>query len=583
MLIPLQASEEIAWVTLTLGLLGGLALFLLGIEMMTNALKILAGGGLKKLLERMTTNRFKAALTGAFVTAVINSSSVTTVLVVGFISAGAMSLSQSIGVIMGANIGSTFTAQVIAFKVTTLALPMIAAGYLASVLARQEKIRESGTMLLGLGLLFLGMGVMSDATYPLRTHEPFIALMQRMNNPLLGIGVGMLFTALVQSSAATTGIVIMLATQGFVTLEAGIALAFGANIGTCVTALLAAIGKPREAVQAAVVHVLFNVLGVLIWLPLIGTLADFVIHVSPKSPELEGVARIAAECPRQIANAHTLFNIANTLIFIWFTAPLAAAVQRLVPLREGEDEIPQPKFLERQLLDTPSLALANTRLELTHLGGLVVNVTDRLAPVVTEGGSREISTFDRPIEGIRTIHRAIVVHLGLLSRRDLSYDQSRETEVFITIGNELLNIAEVVPHVILNIARERSRMGIRFGESTVRVIWELAKSVRLELGRVVVAVAHTDGELAKEIIDDKDIIHRQGAAAKAHLVRRLAETEGDRYEAYRLESEIVTALKRIYYHIKRIAKTLAEAELEIEVGEIHPEGNEAESDQGPER
>jgi phosphate:Na+ symporter len=565
---PLQSESDIAWAALTLGLLGGLALFLLGIEMMTDALKLLAGGGLKKLLEKMTTNRVKAALTGAFVTAIINSSSVTTVLVVGFITAGAMTLSQSIGIIMGANIGSTFTAQVIAFNITALALPMIAIGYALSVLVQTEKVRQGGKMLLGLGMLFLGMGLMGDATNPLRTYEPFIELMRQMESPLLGIGVGLLFTALVQSSAATMGIAITLASQGFITLEAGIALSFGANIGTCVTALLAAIGKPREAIQAAVVHVTFNVLGVLLWLPFIGLLAQVVTGLSPEQPELEGIARLAAETPRQIANAHTFFNVANTLIFIWFTGPMALLVQRLVPRRAGEEEIPKPKYLERKLLDTPSLALANTRLEIVGLGEMVVNLAGRVEPAVAQGGLRQIGSIDRPVEGIRTIHRAILIHLGLLSRRGLTRAQSREIETFITVANELLNISEVVPNVLINIARERSRLGIRFGDSTVLVLQNLGEMVKSELARTVEAIAHSDGELAKQIMEAKETIHARAAEAKAHLARRLADTEGDRYEAYRLESEIVTALKRIYYHIKRIAKTIAESELHEEVGEI---------------
>jgi len=569
--VPLQAESEIAWVALTLGLLGGLALFLLGIEIMTDALKLLAGGGLKKLLERMTTNRVKAALTGAFVTAVINSSSVTTVLVVGFISAGAMTLSQSVGIIMGANIGSTFTAQVIAFNVTALALPMIAIGYGVSILIQVEKVRQGGKMLLGLGMLFLGMGLMGDATAPLRTYEPFIELMRRMENPVLGIGIGLLFTALVQSSAATMGIAITLASQGFITLEAGIALSFGANIGTCVTALLAAIGKPREAVQAAFVHVIFNVLGVLLWLPFIGVLANVVTDFSPHHAELEGVARLAAECPRQIANAHTFFNVANTFIFIWFTQPLALLVQRLVPTREGEEGIPKPKYLEPRLLQTPSLALANTRLEITRLGEMVDGLAGKVGPLVTRGNPRQVAALERPIEGIRAIHRAILVHLGLLSRRGLTRAQSVEVESFITVANELLNISEVVTQVFLNIARERGRLGIRFGETTVAVLQGVAAAVRAELKRTVEAIEQSDGDLAKAIIQAKETIHAKAADAKIHLARRLAETEGDRYEAYRLESETVTGLKRVYYHIKRIAKTIAETELREDVGEIDEE------------
>ncbi|MCP4001426.1 MAG: Na/Pi cotransporter family protein, partial [Gammaproteobacteria bacterium] len=204
------------------------------------------------------------------VTGVLNSSSVTTVLVVGFISAGVMNLTQSVGVIMGANIGSTITAQLLAFNLSAYALLPIAVGFFMIFTAKREKVKFLGMMLMGLGLVFFGMGIMSSAMTPLRSYQPFMDFLARMERPLLGILAGAVFTGLVQSSAATVGIAIAMATEGLLSLPGGIALALGANIGTCVTALLAALGKPAEAVRAAIVHIFFNILGVLIWLPFIG-------------------------------------------------------------------------------------------------------------------------------------------------------------------------------------------------------------------------------------------------------------------------------------------------------------------------
>jgi phosphate:Na+ symporter len=232
-------ANAINWLNLAMGLFGGLAMFLFGMEQMSEGLKAAAGETLKDVLARLTKNRFMGALTGAFVTAILNSSSVTTVLVVGFISAGFMSLAQSVGVIMGANVGSTFTAQIVAFNVTQYALIMVAAGFLMLFTGKAENTRHYGSMVMGLGLVFYGMGVMGDAMLPLRSYQPFLDLMVRMENPLLGILVGAIFTGLVQSSAATTGIAIVMASSGLITLPAGIALAFGANLGTCVTAILA--------------------------------------------------------------------------------------------------------------------------------------------------------------------------------------------------------------------------------------------------------------------------------------------------------------------------------------------------------
>jgi len=235
-----QGAEEVngsfSWGDMTMGLFGGLALFLFGMEQMSDALKSALGEQMKDLLARLTRNRFTGAMTGAFVTAVVQSSSVTTVLVVGFVSAGMMTMGQSVGIIMGANIGTTVTAQIVAFKVEEAALWMVAIGFLMLFIGKRENIKHYGSMIMGLGLIFYGMGLMGSAMTPLRSYEPFLNLMSQMDQPLLAILVGALFTALVQSSSATTAIVITMAGQGLISLEAGIALAFGANIGTCITA-----------------------------------------------------------------------------------------------------------------------------------------------------------------------------------------------------------------------------------------------------------------------------------------------------------------------------------------------------------
>ena len=323
-LAPVPASaatpsgQQMYWVTMGIGLLGGLALFLFGMEQMTEALQAAAGERLKVILAKLTTNRVMSALTGAFVTAVIQSSSVTTVLVVGFVSAGLLTMTQSVGIIMGANVGTTVTAQIIAFQVTRAALAMVAAGFGILFFSRQQKIKSYGAMLMGLGLVFFGMTVMSDSMKPLHSYQPFLDLMATMENPLIAILIAAVFTGLVQSSSATTGIVILMATQGFITSPIGIALVFGSNIGTCITAILAAIGKPRDAVRAALVHVAFNVFGVLLWLGFITELWEFVAWISPVYEGLTGTEKLAAEAPRQIANAHTVFNVTNTVVFIGF-------------------------------------------------------------------------------------------------------------------------------------------------------------------------------------------------------------------------------------------------------------------------
>ncbi len=558
MLLLAAANAEIDWVKLAVEMAGGLALFLFGMEIMTEALKAVAGPGLRNLLGKLTRNRFVAAFTGAFVTAVIQSSSVTTVLVVGFISAGLMTLSQSVGVIMGANIGTTVTAQVIAFKVTKAALLLVAGGFAASFVARNVRVKQVGQAVMGLGLVFFGMTVMSEATEPLRAFPPFIDLMAKMSNPLLGIAVAAAFTALVQSSSATTGIIIVLASRGFITLEAGIALAFGANVGTCATAMLATLGKPRPAKQAAIVHVLFNVAGVLIWLPLIGYLAEFVRHVSPTADaSLDATARLAAETPRQIANAHTVFNIANTLLLIAFTGPIAYLARKLAPDRpEPQPAVIEAKYLEAVYLETPALAFDRVGLELNRLGALTMRLFSRTRQVFLAGSEPQLDELAGTEDDIDALHKQIVRYLGKIEQDQLTDEETGELLALIAIANDLEAIGDLVETNIVALGRQRLRKGLTISAQTLEKTRPLADRVREALQLTLDALARKDAELAQRVVDFKSEINAAVDALSAHLTQRLAADAPHRVSTYRLETEAIEQLKRTYYFSKRIARRI---------------------------
>ncbi len=541
--------------TLFTGLGGGLALFLFGMRQMTESLKTVAGSSMKNLLAKLTANRFTAALAGTIITAVIQSSSVTTVLMVGFISAGLLTLEQSIGVIIGANVGTTITAQIIAFNVSKYGLLMIAIGFLADIIAKNEKIKQWGMVLMGLGLVFFGMELMSNATGPLRQWPPFIEAMQNMQSPFLSIVIGMVFTAIVQSSSATTGIVIVLASQGLIPLESGIGLIFGANIGTCVTAILSSFGRPREAVQAAWVHVLFNVSGVLIWMFFIPQFADLVRTVSPSASSQSGAARLAADTPRQIANAHTLFNVGNTLIFIWLTGPLARLVNWLVPPRPEFVGI-RPLYLDELFLDQPAMALDQVRRELVRLAELDREMLDQAFGTVTVGTQQDIERVRKLDNEVDELYGAIILYLGKLSQKNLVHPLPGQLSDYIAVANYLENVGDVFENNVLADSVKRIRRGVSVSPETISVLKTVHDKVCWSFERVIDALRDRDQEAAADAVKSKGEVNHLAEAATTHLSKRLVAYEPNRLAAFKLETDIIENLRRINTLSRRIGKIL---------------------------
>jgi phosphate:Na+ symporter len=551
----METGGDLHLMTLLMGLAGGLALFLFGMEQMTQSLKSVAGGRMKAFLTRLTTNRWMGVVTGAFVTAVIQSSSVTTVLVVGFITSGIMSMSQSVGVIMGANIGTTITAQIIAFKVTEYSLLLIAVGFAFIFLGKRLVIRQYGTGIMGLGMIFLGMGIMGDAMAPLRSFQPFLDLMVRLESPAFGILAGAALTALVQSSSATTGIVIVMASQGLIALPAGIALIFGANIGTCVTAMFASIGKPREALRAAVVHVLFNVMGVLLWLSFIDQLAALVVWLSPRSADLAGMAKLAAETPRQIANAHTIFNVTNTLLLVPFAPQFARVVQFLVPDRPlAEEESLRAKYLDDELLSTPTLALDRARLEILHMGDRVTRMYDAILPAMVSGNAEHLGEIAEADEQVDTLHGHIVTYLGQISRTALTRVQTEELFRLMEAANDLENIGDIIETNLVNLGLSRIEDGVRISDATRKVIRDFHAQIGKAVDAALQAVTQKNENAAMFVLDMKARINALSDAAAEHQTRRLVASEPNRLSTYTTEIDILENLKRVYYFSRRMAR-----------------------------
>jgi phosphate:Na+ symporter len=549
-------ESGIVWSEMLFQLFGGLALFLFGMEQMASALKMVAGNRMKSILARLTNNRFMGMFTGAFVTAIIQSSSVTTVILVGFVSTGIMSLSQAIGVILGANIGTTVTAQIVAFKVTKYALVLVSSGFALQFLSKRNTLKHYGGLIMGLGLIFYGMALMSGGMKPLRSYQPFIDLMGSVETPIIGIAVAAAFTALVQSSSATLGVVIALALQGLITLEAGIALALGSNVGTCVTAGLAAIGKTREAVRVAVAHIGFNVIGVLILVWFIGPFADLVRSISPTDTGLTGQERLAAETPRQIANAHTLFNIAVALIFVPFLTPFTRLCEWLVKDRPLHVvEVLKPKYLDKELLDTPTFALERARFEVGRMSEMVEDMLASILPTAFTGSSEELAVISDKDADIDALYAHIVEYLGKISVQELTDEQTKELTALFELVQQLEEIGDIVESRMVPLGLRRIEENIVVSDETAAKISDVHQQVVATFDLTTTAIQKLDKIAAKEARSRKQSVLKLAKEAARHEVGRLMVNAPNRLATYSFEIEILDQLQAIFRRAQRIAKT----------------------------
>jgi phosphate:Na+ symporter len=563
------AGKEIPWGIMGMRVFGGLALFLFGMDQMSEALKAVAGDRMRGILGKLTNNRVAGLVTGAGVTAVIQSSSVTTVMLVGFVTAGLMSLSQAIGVILGADIGTTITAQIVAFPVKKYALLLVTIGFVMMFVGRSEKIKQYGVLTMGLGMIFFGLAIMSDAMKPLRSYQPFIQLMQDVANPLVGILIATIFTALIQSSSATMGVVIVLAQQGLISLEGGIALALGANIGTCATAGLASIGKPREAVRVAVAHVTFKIVGVALIFFFIPYLAEFCRWISPAYPELTGMERLAKETPRQVANAHTLFNVGIAFLFLPATTLFARFCEWVVADKPEEaEELPvhfKPRYLDEALISTPPLALGRCRLEIGRLGKRVIEMFDKVLPAVLNGSKEDLQEIVEIDDEVDVLHGQIVLFLGKLSMTNLSAEQAEELMYLLQTVDRLENVGDIMETNMVSVGTQRINENIVVSDPTMKIINQYHQQVAAALLDTVEIVSNEDIDAIKRVRSRKGEIDALALETAKHEIERLTADAPNRLKTYTRERETIDHMDRIYRTCRSIAGSApTKEELELQ-------------------
>ena len=560
-----DSSNAISWATLVMTLVGGLALFLYGMEKMSEGLKKSAGNRMRNILSALTNNRLIAMSVGAFVTMVIQSSSATTVMLVSFVQAQLMTFVQSLGVILGADIGTTITAQLIAFKLTDYALVMIAVGFALTMFSKKESTKYVGEAILGFGILFFGMKLMSDAMKPLRTYLPFIDLLKGLENPLLGLLVGTIFTALIQSSSAFTGIVIVLAQQGLLSLEAGIPLVMGANIGTCITAGLASIGMSREAKRVAIAHVIFKIGGVILFIFWIPTFAEIIRSISPAAGGT-GIEKLAAETPRQIANAHTIFNVSLALIFLPLTSMFANIIIKIYPEEEKEKGIhPATWHLDDQAISTPALALDLARNEISRMSNIFGRMLNSIIEPFKSNEPKQDQKYPQLslIEGVEMreekldfLEERIVLYLRKIGQQELSDEQIQEVYGMMSIVNDIESIGDIIEKNMIPLIAKKSALNTDFSNEGKEELDVFHTKICKQISRLNDAFSELNPEISRRIMLKEEKYSDLETEYRTRHLERIHEGRKESIETHEIHMELMDLLKQINVYTGDIAKSI---------------------------
>lgn len=521
------------------GLIGGLGMFLYGMKLMGDGLENATGEKLKGILEKVTGNKFMGVLVGAIVTAIIQSSSATTVMVVGFVNAGLMSLVQAAGVIMGANIGTTITAQMVSFKLEHVAPIFVAIGSFIILFSKNKKKKELASILLGFGLLFMGMGMMSVAMKPVTQSYAFQDIIVVIGaNRFLGLLAGLGMTALVQSSSATTVILIALASTGAISLNVALPIILGSNIGTCVTALLSSIGTSKNARKAALIHLLFNVIGTLIFLPFINQLVQFVQYISSEGIE------------RQVANAHTVFNIVATLVMLPLTKYLIVIVNKIIP--GGDEEVEKGFHVDDRILETPVIAIPQVEKEIVRMANLAKSNLELAMDGFKSGSEESIDKIYKQEELINSLEREITRYLVKLSKIELS---DKDKNVIASAFHVITDIERIGDHAenIIELAMEKNGKKISFSEDAISEVNHIYSYTLNSVDIAIESYTSKDSYKAEKINDIEDRIDKLEKELRENHIKRLNQGTCDAISGT-IFLELIHNFERIGDHSNNIAQ-----------------------------
>jgi phosphate:Na+ symporter len=528
---------------IAIGIMGGLGLFLYGMNLMGDGLQKSAGSKLKRIIELLTSNVIMGVLVGMVVTMVIQSSSATTVMVVGFVNAGIMSLTQAIGVIMGANIGTTITAQLVSLDVDFLAPVALGIGIVIYMFSNKPKHKNIAEILIGFGILFTGMDFMKEAVKPLAGYQGFTDMLLSFgHHPILGVLMGFAITAIVQSSSASMGMLIALASQGLIPITAALPILYGENIGTCVTSLISSIGASRNARRAAIMHLTFNVLGSMIFMFILSKpIVAIVTAIDP------------TDAARQIANAHTLFNILNVIVLLPFNKLIVKLALKLVPETKSEqDDDKVVKYIDDRMIETPSIALANIVKETLRMGEKSKESLNAAMDGIVDKSKEKIELSFKREKLINELQKSILNYLLKLSKASLNEDSRETVDALFNTVNDIERIGDHAEN-IAELAKDIVDLEISFSDVGIGELKDMYNKVVSTYTYALEAMRTSNVELACKVIKMEEQVDMMEKSCRANHMNRLNSSSCS-IESGVIYLDIISNLERVSDHAVNIAQ-----------------------------
>ena len=507
-------------VQIAFGLLGGLAIFIYGMNMMSECLQKAAGEKMRSILALLTKNPVMGVLAGALTTAVLQSSSATTVMAIGFVSAGFMNLPQAISIIIGANIGTTMTAQIIAFKLSDYIYAIIFVGFIISFLVESEKVKNIGQTIFAFGLLFLGIETMGSVMKPLADSPVFTEMIARVSDvPILGVAVGTLMTLVVQSSSATVAVLQNFASQAgpdgvtsVIGLAGAIPILFGDNIGTTITAVLASIGQTKDAKRTAVAHCVFNISGTFLFIWFVGPFAKLIQMISPKGPEIEVISR-------QIANTHTIFNCVMTLVWVPLIWLMVKIVMRIIPDgRKEQYSLSEPLYLDEKLLGQPTAALQLVAKEVLHCSEIVRDMIRQTREALKNEEKKEIEDVHCKLDAVKSLHARITQYLtDLFASGSLNEEQASQSAGIMYVLSDVDRMGILCGEVAGGI-KEKMEKKYKYSKEAMKDLGKSLELIETMYSEVLEAIVSGKLEHAKELVKKREKVMELDMR-KAHMSR----------------------------------------------------------------